>query len=108
MPDTSTLAYLRDFKSKMMRLGNRMVTNDTVTICAGSFCTTYTMTDSGDFMGGGTMNNTPPGGGSGGSGGGEGGNTGSGGRGTNLGGSGGCVRNCTGTVTVKPFRENPR
>lgn len=108
MPDVSTLAYLKDFKSKMQLAGNRLLVNDTVTLCAGSFCTIYTVTDSGDFMGGGTKNNTPPGGGGGGEGGKDSGNRGGGG-GTNLGGSGGCVGRCTGVVTVKPaFQKNPR
>ncbi|MDH0171371.1 hypothetical protein N7367_07930 [Stenotrophomonas sp. GD04145] len=107
MPDTSTLAFLKDFKLTMSLKGERLFTNDTVTVCAGSFCTTYTLTDSGDFLGGGAKDNTPPGGGGTGDGGNSGGGHGGGG-GTNLGGSGGCVGNCTGVVTVKPpFQENP-
>jgi hypothetical protein len=104
MPDVSTLAFLRDFHTKMGLKGNRLFINDTITVCAGSFCTTYTLTDSGDFMGSGAKNNTPPGGGGGGA------NNGGGrGGGTNLGGSGGCVGSCTGVVTVKPpFKEDPR
>lgn len=110
MPEVPTLAFLKEFKTRMQLAGNRLLTNDTVTVCAGTFCTTYTLTDSGDFMGGGTKDNTPPGGGGGGGESGRNdGSRGGGGGGTNLGGSGGCVGRCTGVVTVKPpFQENPR
>lgn len=79
MPDTSTLAYLRDFKTSMDISGNRLFTNDTVTVCAGAYCTTYTLTDSGDFLGSGSKDNSSPGGGSGGGIGGGGGSEGDGG-----------------------------
>lgn len=81
----------------MAHISNRLFTGDSITVCNGSFCATYTISESGDFMGSGVLDNTPPSAG----GGGGGGTGGGGGSGGFVGG--GCYGNCgggTGSVTV--------
>lgn len=69
MPDASTLAFLTTYEREMSSV-NRLFTGDSITVCNASFCTTYTITESGDYLGSGAKDNTPPKGGGGGGGGG--------------------------------------
>lgn len=89
MPDPSTLAFLNQYRQKMLENRDRLFTGDSISVCSRGFCTTYTITDTGDFWGGGTMSNASPIGGGGGPGGG-------------VGGGGGGGGGSTGVVTVGP------
>lgn len=90
MPDPSTLAFLNHYRDKMLENRDRLFTGDSISVCSRGFCTTYTITDTGNFWGGGTMSNASPIGGGGGGGGGAGRPVTGGGRGP------------TGVVTTGP------
>lgn len=86
MPDPSTLAFLNEYRRKMAQNRDRLFTGDSISVCSRGFCTTYTITETDDFWGGGAMSNASPIGGGGRPGGG-------------VGGGGG---GSTGVVTVGP------
>lgn len=52
-PDPSTLAFLEKYRQKMLEHRDRLLTGDSISVCSRGFCTTYTITETGDFLGGG-------------------------------------------------------
>jgi len=60
MPGPSTEAFLRKFREGMRNQQNQLLVGDSITVCSRGFCSTYTITESGDFKGAGSNSNQSP------------------------------------------------